>query len=126
MLLLESVICSHLELEERVLCAPLLCQCVYLRMSLNRRRVTLTLPPELHDRAKAVLDKLPGANFSGLIEDALLGYLPALEAITDAYLAGGEDSARRALAYTLGEELIGLREGVHTPLPKGGEMKKGK
>jgi hypothetical protein len=88
-------------------------------MALQRRRVTLTLPPELHDRAKAVLADIPGATLSALVEDALEGMLPALENLAAAYRDGGEDAARRALAHTLGEELLGLREDIRTPPGKG-------
>jgi len=105
-----SVAPSEHRLRLRDLCAersPTQSATSVYSVSMPSRRVNITIDAELHDRAKAVLARLPaGATFSALVEDAVSEMVPALEATVDAFEAGGEEGALRAVEASLGRALL--------------------
>lgn len=80
----------------------------------KKKRINLTVDEELHRRSRKLLDQLPGATFSGLVEEALEGLLPTLEALVEVK-GQAQEAQEAALANLLAEQLIGLaNDGVQT------------
>lgn len=80
-------------------------------------RVSLSIPPEVHQRILELQRILPGASFSGIVGELLKISLPAMEAMTDAMtearLPDGsvdEQRARDRLARWAGAQLLGLSD----------------
>ena len=57
------------------------------RQERKRPSLTFTLDPEHVGRLRALVDRMPGATVSRLVDDALSWSLPVLEEIADAYYA---------------------------------------
>lgn len=86
-------------------------------MSVKRGRpaVTVTLDPEVRRRIAAVQEAVPGATFSGIVDELLQMGLPAMEAMVSVLQESrsedgtvDEDRAKDALARWAGAQLLGL------------------
>lgn len=86
-------------------------------MSIKRERpaVTVTLDPEVRRRILAVAEALPGATFSGVIDELAQMSLPAMEAMVSVLQESrsedgvvDEERAKDALARWAGAQLLGL------------------
>jgi len=79
-----------------------------------KKRINLTVDAELHKRSRRLLDQLPGATFSGLVEEALEGILPTLETLVEVK-GQAQEAQEAAMANLLAEQLMGLAsDGVQT------------
>lgn len=77
----------------------------------KKRRIQVTIDPELHDALKGLAEVLPGVSVSSLLNDAVRPMLPQLVEMREVILA--EDRAR--LDETFRRILGGfLTEGIHT------------
>lgn len=74
------------------------------------RRVNISIDPELHDRATRLVERIPGATFSGLVQDVLRDMLPVLETVADAYEEGGEEAAGAVVEQQLGKLMLGTHQ----------------
>ena len=83
---------------------PVRSECVYLLMA--RRHVHMTLDPDVYDRARSVVDRLPGATISGLFDQYLSELVPVLEKILSAVDEGNAEAAQAVLSGYLGERLV--------------------
>lgn len=74
----------------------------------NRKRVNITLSPDVHERVKALVQRLPGGTVSAVIEESLESMLPMMEMAADAMLKHGKDTkeAREAFATEFVRTLI--------------------
>jgi hypothetical protein len=66
----------------------------------------MTLDPDVYDRARSVVDRLPGATISGLVDEYLAQLVPVLEKIFAAADDGDIEAAQAVLSGYLGERLV--------------------
>lgn len=77
-------------------------------------RVNVTLNPSTLERARAVVNQLPGASVSALIDEALSAILPAMEAMVR-IKDQAKEVQEEAFSKLLADQLLGLAEdGVTT------------
>lgn len=68
---------------------------------------TVNLDDDLHARAHAVLDRLPGnPSLSGLLNELLGGMLPVLEEVADVYSREGAEAVEEVIMRSVGRVLL--------------------
>lgn len=74
----------------------------------QKRRVTLYLDPEIHASARALVDSLPGASLSGIVDELLADYVPVVQSLMDAAKSGDKDAKAEMFSRLLADQLVGL------------------
>jgi hypothetical protein len=98
----------------------------------NRPSLTVTIDPDVNDRVRALVSKLPGATLAGVMDELLEAALPLYEDMADALVRAkrpdgsmDEDQARELVGAAIGARILRATGiGVQDTLPpttKGGE-----
>ncbi len=68
-----------------------------------KRRVNINIDQDLHNRATALTDQLPGASFSWLVSLSLQSAVPAFERVLEAAKTGDTQALLQVLQLTTAE-----------------------
>lgn len=73
-----------------------------------RPTLTVTIDPQVHDRLRALVDALPGATLSVLLDELLVAALPIFEDMAAAVRGadGDEQAAQDTLAALIGARIL--------------------
>jgi hypothetical protein len=83
-------------------------------MASEKVKVTLYLRKDMYARARSLAQRLPNASVSAMVEEAMDGFLPALEQLVD-LKDQGRDAQVKAWGDLLGRQFVELaEEGVET------------
>lgn len=77
----------------------------------KKRRVNVYINGENFDRLKQIVSEVPGMTASGVIDELLEDFMPAMEMLVEAAKSGDRDVQAKMLSSLLADQFISLAAG---------------